>query len=33
MEKLIPKKIHYCWFGKKEKPELVKTCIESWKIK
>lgn len=23
--------IHYCWFGKKEKPELVKKCIESWK--
>lgn len=27
----IPKKIHYCWFGKKEKPEIVKKCIESWK--
>lgn len=30
MEK-IPKIIHYCWFGKGEKPEIVKRCIESWK--
>lgn len=29
----IPKKIHYCWFGKKEKPNIVKKCIESWKEK
>lgn len=27
---LIPKTIHYCWFGKKEKPDLYKRCIESW---
>lgn len=27
----IPKKIHYCWFGHNEKPELVLKCIESWK--
>ena len=27
----IPKIIHYCWFGKNEKPEIVKKCIESWK--
>jgi hypothetical protein len=27
----IPKTIHYCWFGGKEKPDLVKKCIESWK--
>ena len=26
----IPKIIHYCWFGKKEKPEIVKKCINSW---
>lgn len=26
----IPKTIHYCWFGRKEKPEIVKRCIESW---
>lgn len=23
--------IHYCWFGGKEKPEIVLKCIESWK--
>lgn len=27
---MIPKIIHYCWFGKKEKPDLIKTCIKSW---
>lgn len=28
---MIPKKIHYCWFGEKELPEKDKKCIESWK--
>lgn len=28
---MIPKKIHYCWFGDGEKSELVKKCIASWK--
>lgn len=28
---MIPKIIHYCWFGGKEKPEDVKRYIESWK--
>lgn len=28
---MIPKKIHYCWFGGKDKPELSRRCIESWK--
>lgn len=28
---MIPKIIHYCWFGNAEKSELVKNCIESWK--
>lgn len=28
---MIPKVIHYCWFGRGEKPELVQKCIESWK--
>ena len=28
---MIQKIIHYCWFGGKEKPELAKKCIESWK--
>lgn len=27
---MIPKKIHYCWFGNGEMPELYKKCIESW---
>lgn len=27
---MIPKKIHYCWFGGKEKPEDVKRYIASW---
>lgn len=29
----IPKKIHYCWFGKGEKPIIVTKCINSWKEK
>ena len=28
---MIPKVIHYCWFGGKELPELAKRCIASWK--
>ena len=28
---MIPKIIHYCWFGHGEKPELAKKCIASWK--
>ena len=28
---MIPKIIHYCWFGGKPKPELAEKCIESWK--
>lgn len=27
----IPKKIHYCWFGRGPKSELMETCIQSWK--
>ena len=27
----IPKKIHYCWFGGNELPELATNCINSWK--
>jgi len=27
---MIPKIIHYCWFGENEKPQLVKDCIKSW---
>lgn len=27
---MIPKKIHYCWFGGKPLPLEVKKCIRSW---
>ena len=27
---MIPKKIHYCWFGRGEMPQLAKDCIASW---
>ena len=27
---MIPKIIHYCWFGSGKMPILVKTCIASW---
>lgn len=27
----IPHTIHYCWFGREEKPELVLRCIASWR--
>ena len=27
---MIPKRIHYCWFGKGEMPELALKCIDSW---
>lgn len=30
-EPCIPKVIHYCWFGKTEKPERDERCIASWK--
>jgi len=28
---MIPKKIHYCWFGKAPLTEEAKKCINSWK--
>lgn len=28
---MIPKTIHYCWFGRGEKSKLIKRCIASWK--
>ena len=28
---MIPKKIHYCWFGRGEKPPLAEKCLASWK--
>lgn len=27
---MIPKTIHYCWFGRGEMPEQAKKCIASW---
>ena len=27
---MIPKVIHYCWFGRGQMPELALKCIESW---
>ena len=27
----IPKIIHYCWFGRGEKPKIAKRCIKTWK--
>lgn len=31
-ENLIPKVIHYCWFGRNPKNPLIKRCIESWHV-
>lgn len=28
---MIPKVIHYCWFGRNSKPKLAEKCIKSWK--
>ena len=28
---MIPKIIHYCWFGRSEKPKSAQKCIASWK--
>ena len=30
-KEMIPKIIHYCWFGKNPKPKLAEKCILSWK--
>lgn len=30
---MIPKKIHYCWFGNNPKPYILKKCIKTWKEK
>ena len=27
---MIPKTIHYCWFGQAEMPQAAKDCIASW---
>ncbi len=31
MDSLIPKTIHYCWFGNGKKPKLAQRCISSWR--
>lgn len=31
VSKMIPKVIHYCWFGGNEKSKLIKKCMKSWK--
>lgn len=31
VESKIPKIIHYCWFGRSEKAEVIMKCIDSWK--
>lgn len=28
---MIPKIIHYCWFGGNKKNDIIKLCIESWR--
>ncbi|WP_087105757.1 glycosyltransferase family 32 protein [Halomonas citrativorans] len=28
---MIPKKIHYCWFGGREMSSLYKQCVETWR--
>lgn len=28
---MIPKIIHYCWFGNNPKPKIIKKCMASWK--
>lgn len=28
---MIPKVIHYCWFGGNPKPEIIEKCMASWK--
>jgi mannosyltransferase OCH1-like enzyme len=30
---MIPRKIHYCWFGPKLLPEIVVTCMKTWNDK
>ncbi len=27
---MIPKRIHYCWFGRGSMPKLAQRCLESW---
>jgi len=29
---MIPKIIHFCWFGGNTKPDFIKECIKSWEL-
>jgi len=29
---MLPKVIHYCWFGRGKKSSLAEKCIQSWKV-
>ena len=29
---MIPKKIHYCWFGKNKMPLRLQNCIKTWRL-
>jgi mannosyltransferase OCH1-like enzyme len=31
-EKMIPRKIHYCWFGKGQMPKRLADCIKTWEL-
>ena len=31
IENKIPKRIIYCWFGRKDKPENIQACMKTWK--
>jgi mannosyltransferase OCH1-like enzyme len=31
MSSRIPKVVHYCWFGKGQKPKKMQQCIKSWR--
>jgi len=28
---MIPKKLHYCWFGRGKKPHLIRHCLATWR--
>src|SRR5690242_320134 len=32
-DEMIPKVVHYFWFGPAEKPKLVQRCIASWRAR
>lgn len=32
VEQIIPKTIHYCWFGYGKKPDIIEKCIKSWEL-